>query len=86
MGEKEVFHEAGKVYRKNQFHKNCKGKVPKGMDRRNLRYAAHNYGQNTEFPCRVRDKAFPAVVSSIIKNKRICGVQSKSRVNYISLI
>ena len=35
-----------------------------------------NDDENATYPCRVRDKAFPAIVSSIIKGKRICGIQS----------
>ena len=72
----------------------CIGRVPENMWRRMLRgggrggSTSRGGGGNSkaEYPCRVRGKAFPAVISSIIKNKRICGVQSKLDMNYISLV
>jgi hypothetical protein len=79
MGEKEVFHEDGQVFRENRKSTACEDRVPEGMERRMLRVGrgGGNWGDDSEkYPCRVRDKAFPAVVSSIIKGKRICGIRS----------
>ena len=39
--------------------------------------------EETVYPCRTRDSPFPLINGQIIKNKRICGINTK--FNYLNV-